>query len=59
MAETITKEEYMKRLKSFISEEMLKLPADGRKSTTFWLNFNKEKQAEFDAQLEANSIIVE
>ena len=57
MADTITKEQYLIELRKYISTEMKKLEHDNE-PIGFWVQFNKDKQAEFDAQLAANNITV-
>jgi|688.fasta_scaffold2257541_2 hypothetical protein len=54
---TITKEEYISQLRSYITNEMKELDHN-HEGTKFWVQFNKDKQIEFDAQLAANGISV-
>lgn len=54
---TITKEEYVIQLKSFITQKMREL-SHNSEPISFWTQFNKDKQAEFDAQLTANGVSV-
>lgn len=55
----MTKDEYLAALKAFINEQMALLQRDGQRGDLkFWVNFNKEKEAEFKAQLAAQGIVV-
>ena len=54
---TITKEEYVTQLKSYITEKMRELPHNSE-PTSFWVQFNKDKQIEFDSMLAANGVTV-
>ena len=54
---TITKEEYVTQLKEYILSEMKKLNHN-HEGTKFWIQFNKDKQVEFDAALAANGVTV-
>lgn len=59
MAETINKDEYIKRLKEYINGEMAKLQADGsRKDLKFWIKFNQDKEVEFKDYLDSQGITV-
>lgn len=56
----MTKEEYIRELKSYINSKMEEIQNDGTRHTlTFWANFNREKEVEFKAQLEEKGIVVE
>lgn len=55
---TITKEEYGNQLAAYVAEQMATVP-QGRKTLKFWVQFNKDMQENFDAQLKANGVTVE
>lgn len=50
---TITREEYLQQLKTYINEEMAKLDLETRKDLRFWTTFNRDKEAEFKAKLDS------
>ena len=54
---TITKEEYVTQLKNYITDKMKELTHDSE-PMSFWIQFNKDKQIEFDALLAANGVTV-
>lgn len=53
----MTKDEYEAFLASYIREQM-PLLTEGRKSLSFWANFNREKKNEFDELLIAQGVVV-
>ena len=55
----MTKEEYLTNLKNFINEQMKLIQSDGtRKDLKFWVQFNKDKEAEYKSILESQGIVV-
>ena len=55
----MTKEEYLAALKAYINDQMAIIQNGGiRHDLKFWVKFNKDKEAEFKAQLEAQGIVV-
>lgn len=54
----LTSAQYGEELASFITEEMKTLP-EGRKTLTFWADFNRSKKEEFDNFLKDANIVVE
>jgi hypothetical protein len=55
----MTKEEYLENLKSFINDQMKLIQSDGtRKDLKFWVQFNKDKEAEYKALLQSQGIVV-
>jgi hypothetical protein len=54
---TITKEEYVTQLKGYITDKMKELTHDSE-PVSFWIQFNKDRQIEFDDMLAANGVTV-
>lgn len=54
---TMTQERYHIELSSYIKEQMMLLP-EGKKSLSFWTNFNREKKQEFDDFLSGAGVII-
>lgn len=54
----MTLEEYGDQLAAYIREQMATVP-QGRKSLSFWADFNRNMKENFDAQLAANGITVD
>ena len=55
----MTRQEYLNDLKAYINEAMANLPNDGiKRDLKFWVNFNKEKEVEFQTKLNEQGITV-
>ena len=55
----MTKEEYLTNLKNYINEQMAKLQRDGQRGDLkFWVQFNRDKEAEYKAILKSQGIVV-
>lgn len=55
----MTRQEYLNDLKAYINKAMTNLPNDGTKrDLKFWVNFNKEKEVEFQTKLNEQGITV-
>jgi|LakMenEpi03Aug12_release.lakeMendotaPanAssembly.Ray.scaffolds.fasta_scaffold157437_5 hypothetical protein len=55
----MTKEEYLEGLKAYINEQMATIQNGGvRHPLSFWVKFNKDKEAEYKAMLQSQGIVV-